>query len=125
MSLDRINNDGNYEPGNCRWTDAKTQGRNSRNAHYVEYRGESKCVAEWAEILGLKPNTLHGALRRGLSIEEVVKNPPRSRQKTSRYKGVHFVTRSQRWAARNGDEWLGQFKTEAEAVQATGQVFTP
>lgn len=52
-SLDRIDVNGHYEPGNCRWADHKTQQRNRRHHRMVTWNGVTKCVGEWAEERGL------------------------------------------------------------------------
>ena len=54
LTIDRINVNGNYGPDNCRWITNKQQQRNKRNTKYVTYRGETKSLAEWCEILSLK-----------------------------------------------------------------------
>lgn len=51
--LDRINNNGNYEPGNLRWVSNKHNCRNKSNNIFISISGESKTIAEWAEISGL------------------------------------------------------------------------
>jgi len=70
MELDRIDNNGNYCKENCRWVSPKEQSRNKRNNRLIEYKGETRCLVEWAEIIGIRRETLSRRLHLGWSIEK-------------------------------------------------------
>lgn len=71
QTLDRIDADGNYEPGNCRWETVRGQRHNTSDAIHVKFRGEEKPLAVWAEEFGIKYHTAYARFKRGLPLEQV------------------------------------------------------
>jgi hypothetical protein len=86
-TLDRIDNNGHYEPGNVRWADHYVQNRNKRSNRMISHAGRTYCATDWARIIGLDNTTILDRLDRGYPIE-VVLSPlhlkSRRRKKESR-----------------------------------------
>lgn len=73
-TLDRINNDGNYEPGNCRWVPQKVQTRNYSRNVVVSYNGKEYVLKDLAEELGVPYKRLHRLYRvEGHPLEEAIR----------------------------------------------------
>lgn len=72
-SLERIDNNKGYEPGNCKWATKGEQARNKRSNRWFTVDGITLCVSDWAVKHGLKRRTLEARLARGLTIQEALK----------------------------------------------------
>lgn len=83
-TLDRVDTDGNYEPGNCRWATMQEQHQHTRRSRIVTFKGRSLTVSAWARILGIDRSTLRRRLDKGIDAELAVSMPVNARCQANR-----------------------------------------
>jgi hypothetical protein len=75
FQLDREDNDLGYSKGNCRWITAKQNLNNRRDNRIIEFEGNSRTIAQWADALGMNYRTLNNRLNRGWPVERALTEP--------------------------------------------------
>lgn len=69
LTIDRVDNNKNYSPDNCRWTNSKMQNRNTRHIRNITINNETQCLSELCEILNIKRGTVYARLQHNWDIE--------------------------------------------------------
>lgn len=86
LTIDRIDNNGNYCPENCRWVPMSVQAWNKRTTTKVTYNGETLNLHEWSERTGLPHTTIRSRLDRGWSVEDTLTVPWLERTERKKWK---------------------------------------
>lgn len=72
LTIDRIDNSGDYCPENCRWADLYTQANNKSNNHLITYNGKTQNMTQWAREIGVRRELIKDRLKSGWSVEDAL-----------------------------------------------------
>jgi hypothetical protein len=82
-TLDRIDSNGNYEPGNCRWANHEEQHNNTRRNVFVEFGGKNLTLSQWSRLTGVPKPTLARRAKDGWPPERMFEPPLRTNGTTA------------------------------------------
>lgn len=102
LQLDRIDNNKNYSPSNCRWVTSKENCRNRRDNRIIEKDGVKKCLSQWAEELGIPYNAMKDRCHQGWDDERIISEKVKPHKRIIEFQGARMCL--EEWARKLGIE---------------------
>lgn len=115
LQVDRENNDGDYVPNNIRFITHKEQQRNTRKNVFYTHDGQTKCLAEWAEITGRNYATVCVRIKRGWTIHDALFGEPKKDNRKYRPSNVYYTYKGETKILL---DWAQQFNIKYDKLQA-------
>ena len=99
LTIERINNEGNYCKGNCRWANRTEQANNRRSNSFVSFRGATLTLAQWGRKTGIDQRLIRERLKRGWSIQKAITTPDKTRKYQVDKFLLDYLKKERRWVS--------------------------